>query len=329
MLSFRHIIETGLEKGADEVHVTAGAPIIYRIDNELVRADERTVLPNMVAALIDDFVPTAQAEILQEKGSCLFSYNLSGLGRLRMSISKQRGSHTLSIRIHKNLEEVLSTARFPEAVEKLYQITSGLIVLTGGGNSGRSTTALSLLNDINTYRACHIATVERPIEYLMRHKKSIVRQREVGMDTASYLSGLDDAINDGADVIFLDDVRDIETLKRIIQVADSGRLVVMVMNTPDATSTVQKVVNSFDQNERFYMKYQFASSLKAIVAHKMIRENDQKMPIHEILLGNRSIKRLIEEDKLRDINKVIAAHESMGMVTLQSAMERIIGEKSS
>jgi len=324
--NLENAIKTALVLSASDIHITAGSNIVYRKNKIVIKREDEIILPKNIDDMLKEILSEEHKNELALKKQLLISSNLFNLGRFKLSISKQRGSFYIVIKICDTIGKI-EGFKYPQAIEELYKLKSGLIILAGPANSGKSTTSANILNKINKFQEKNIITIENPIEYLFRHEKSIIKQKEIGLDLNSHFEGIEFSFREDADVIYLDELPDKETIHMAIRAAEQGMLVIATLYTRDVHGTIQYILDSYPENQIRQIKLQLANSLKAIVCQQLITKDDGEMiPCFEIALINNALKRLIIEDKLEQINNLIVAYETMGMIGMEAYLAKLIRE---
>ena len=244
-MDFFELIKDGTEKKASDVHLTVGMPIIYRINGDLVKFGGSILTPQATEEIARTMLNDRQINELMEKGEVDTSFSAPGVGRFRINIFRQRGSYCLAIRIIPLVIPTIEELGLPLIVKDLARLPRGLILVTGPTGSGKSTTLASMIDLINSEKNYHILTLEDPIEYLHKHNKSIVNQREIGSDSLSFANGLRSALRQDPDVILVGEMRDLETISIALTAAETGHLVLSTLHTLGASKTVDRVIDVF------------------------------------------------------------------------------------
>lgn len=325
-----------LQKEASDVHLKAGImPVIRR--HGILRplaanlpALSGEEIEQMAFALMDE----RQKQHFSEFKEVDLGYGISGLGRFRMSVFRQRGTTRMVIRNIPHRVPTYQELNLPESVTKIAQIERGLILVTGVTGSGKSSTLAAMIDDINRTKNKHILTVEDPIEYLIRDRKSIVTQRELGVDATSYSRALRAGLRQDPDVILIGEMRDRETIEIALLAAETGHLVFSTVHTLDATETINRIVASFEPYQQNQIRLQLASTLKAVISQRLARKKDKTgfIPATEILVNNPRIRELIEvPERTKEIHQAIEEGQvAWGMQSFdQSLMDLLMKEQIS
>lgn len=262
--------------GASDVHVTVGIPPKCRVNGELVTLMEGRILPADSKALVEQMIPGRLVERFNREGEVDFSYAIKGVGRFRVNIFKQRGTMSFVIRLVNTEIPSPESLGLPQSVLELVKKKRGLILVTGPTGSGKSTTLASLIHIINQTQNKHIITLEDPIEYLHSHEKSIVNQREVGIDTQSYAGALRAALREDPDIILVGEMRDLDTIATAVTAAETGHLVLSTLHTIGAVPTIERIIDVFPMNQQAQIRLQLATLLEAIISQQLLPTADRK-----------------------------------------------------
>lgn len=336
MVTIEKLLTIAKERGASDLHVTVGIPPKIRINGELTNLDYHSFLPADTLALITPMLSDHFRAILEEHGEVDFSYSISKLGRYRVNIFKQRGSYAMVIRLVGLTIPTPDKLGIPESVVDLIRKKRGLVLVTGPTGSGKSTTLASLIDQINTNYNTHVITLEDPIEYLHNHKKAVVNQREIGLDTRSFASALRAALREDPDVILVGEMRDLDTISTAITAAETGHLVFSTLHTIGAAATIDRIIDVFPPYQQQQIRIQLASVLESVISQQLIPTSDGKNRVaaYEVMHANSAIRNLIREAKSHQITSIIETSKKFGMQTMDDAIydlylkRRIDGEKA-
>jgi twitching motility protein PilT len=315
-------LERLLKVGGSDLHLKVGSPPTYRIHGELHMADLPSLTAERTAELLDSMLPEHVAP--PSTGSDVdFAWGRSDLGRFRVNAYTQRGSVNVVVRAVPQNTENLADLGLPSTIAKLCSETKGLVVVTGPAGSGKTTTCSAILDHINTNRRANIITIEDPIEVLHSDKKSIVSQREVGVDIDSLADGMQSVLRQDPDVIYLGELRDRDTIEAALIAAETGQLVITTMYTTDAVETVHRILDSFPPYLERRVRQMLASSLTAIVSQRLLPRNEGsgRIPAVELMLNTEAIReRLIGTEDMDSLYETIAEGAFYGMQTLDQAI---------
>ena len=324
-MDFIELIKDGTEKKASDIHITVGLPYIYRINGKLTRIGDEIIKPDITDKIVCEILNENQLNILYEKGELDTSLSSAGTGRFRINIYKQRGSYALAIRIIPLDVPTIDELGLPGIVRDLAMLPRGLILVTGPTGSGKSTTLASMINLMNTEKSYHILTLEDPIEYLHKHNKSMVNQREIGNDSLSFANSLRAALRQDPDVILVGEMRDLETIGIALTAAETGHLVLSTLHTLGSAKTVDRVIDVFPPHQQQQIRIQFASVLQGIISQQLLPRIDGKGRIaaFEIMMATSAIKNLIREDKTHQIDTAVQTGAKFGMQTMDNSLLNI------
>ena len=341
--SVNRMIELMHEKNASDLHIRAGSPPYIRIDNDLQTIDMPAVSAADVEELTLQLGSQAELDRLAAERETSWQFHLAGVGYLRVSAYYKGGAIAVAVRLIPEEPVPFDQLNIPMVVRNIADSPRGLFLVAGITGSGKTTTLASMIEYINTTRHTHIITVEDPIEYVYRDKKSIVSQRQVGRDTYSYANALRGTLREDPDVILVGEMRDMETIRAAISAAETGHLVFSTLHTMTAVDTVNRVISYFPQNERDLIRQELAYSLRGVVCQRLLRrKGGGRIPCVEILLGGKPIIRdailEAELDKLYGIIEVDSEMKSFdqhavelyraGLVTKQEAVSAFTNEEA-
>lgn len=310
------------ERGASDVHLTVGIPPKFRINGMIVTSEFPPVNAMDTEDVANSLMDDRQRRILDEKGEVDFSFGISKIGRFRVNVFKQRNTCAAAFRLVDTEIPTPQQLKLPQSIVDLYKKKSGLVLVTGPTGSGKSTTLASLIGMINSNLEDHIITLEDPIEYLHKHNKSIVNQREIGIDTMSYAAALRAALREDPDVILVGEMRDLETISTAITAAETGHLVFSTLHTIGAAETVDRIVDVFPTDQQEQIRVQLAQVLEGVISQRLVPTADGKgrRGAYEILLVNNAVRNLIREGKTYQINSVLQTGKKLGMMTMDDAL---------
>jgi len=330
--NLNELLTIAVKGKASDVHLKAGLPPMFRIDGNLVPLKEgRRMPPEEVARLADLMMNSFQKEKFKETNEIDLAYGVSGVGRFRVNIFQQRGAVGIVLRVIPFKISSLEELNLPKSIEKVAMERRGLILVTGTTGSGKSTTLAAIIDYINSRRTAHILTIEDPIEYLIRDKRCIINQREIGVDTMTFGHALRAALRQDPDVILVGEMRDLETIETALTAAETGHLVMSTLHTLDATETISRIVSAFPPHHQKQIRMQLASVIRGIVSQRLVPRIDGKgrVPACEILISNSRIRELIEEeDRTKEIPTAIAqSFVSYGMQSFDQSLLGLLNQK--
>lgn len=319
------LLLSAVEKDASDIFIIAGSPVSFRLGNEIVPQTEGKLSAEEASGTISQLYAYTNGlrpiKRLEEKGDDDFSFSIPHVGRFRVNAYKQRGSFAAVLRVVKFELPDPAHMHIPEAIIQLSQKKHGLVLITGSAGSGKSTTLACIIDRINQTRNSHIITIEDPIEYLHRHSKSIVSQREVEADTSSYLTALRAALRQSPNVVLLGEMRDFETISVAMTAAETGQLVLSTLHTTGAANTIDRIIDVFPPSQQQQIRIQLSMVLEAVVSQQLVPTVDGKLvPAFEIMMVNSAIRNLIRESKIHQIDNVIYSSSGEGMISMDASL---------
>jgi twitching motility protein PilT len=321
-MNLNELLTIGVERNASDIHLTVGIPPTYRIDGLLVALVERKLTPEDTLDLVKQVLDDQKMNILEERGEVDFSYSIPTIGRFRVNAFKQRGSYAMVLRIIPLEIPSMNDLGLPPIIHDLSKLPRGLILVTGPTGSGKTTTLASIINKINSERRCNIITLEDPLEYLHKHKKSIVNQREIGSDTQNFANGLRAALREDPDVILVGEMRDLETISTAITAAETGHLVLSTLHTNGAAKTMDRIIDVFPPYQQQQIRVQLAAVIEAVISQQLMLKATGKGRVgaFEIMTATPAIRNLIREGKMHQIDTVIQTSSALGMQTMDNSL---------
>ena len=325
-MNLDEILLFAAKQDASDVHLSVGLPPILRIHKELVYLDSEPLTPENTAEMMYSIMTDRQKELFKEKLEHDFSYGIKGIARFRVNVFYQRNSIAAAFRrISFDIPE-LDSLGVPQIAHKIIQEERGLILVTGPTGHGKSTSLASMIDEINSKKSKHIVTVEDPIEYLFRHKQSVVVQRELGSDTLSFPNALRAALREDPDVILVGEMRDLDTIATALTAAETGHLVFATLHTNSAAQSVDRIVDVFPPYQQDQVKTQLAGVLLAIFSQQLMEKNDRTGLVlaTEVLVATPAVRNLIREGKSFQIPSVIQTNANLGMETMEHALKNLV-----
>ena len=328
-MELNEILRVAVKGSASDIHLKAGLPPLFRVDGALLPLkDGARLRPEQIATILKQLTNERQREYFEGRHEIDLAYSVPGLGRFRVNAFRQRGTIGIVFRVIPFGVKTIQQLNLPPAVEKVAMEHRGLVLVTGTTGSGKSTTLAAMLDHINSNRTCHVMTIEDPIEFLIRDKRSIVNQREVGVDTSNFASSLRAALRQDPDVILVGEMRDFETIETAITAAETGHLVMSTLHTLDATETISRMVSVFPPHQQQQIRLQIAATIRGIISQRLVPRADGKgrVPATEVLVSTARIRECIsEKEKTGEIRDAIAnGFTSYGMQTFdQSLMSHV------
>ncbi len=324
-MELNEILQVALRAGASDIHLKAGLPPMFRVDGALVPLkDARRMAPEEIGRMAFGIMNEYQKEKFKQTNEVDLAYGVPGLGRFRVNVFQQRGTLGVVLRVIPFKISTIEQLMLPKVLEKIAAEQRGLVLVTGTTGSGKSTTLAAMIDHINGTETCHIMTIEDPIEFLIRDKRSIVNQREVGVDTMSFGQALKSALRQDPDVILVGEMRDLETIETALTAAETGHLVMSTLHTLDATETINRIISAFPPYQQKQVRLQLGSVLKAVISQRLVPRADGKgrVPAIEVLLATARVRELIEDkDRTKEIPDAIAqGHVAYGMQTFDQSL---------
>lgn len=328
-MTLMEYITEATQRGAADLFILAGAPCCIRLGRELVPLDGHKLLPDDTKALILEIYALANREtdVFFRTWDDDFSFAVPGLARFRVNTYRQRGSMAAVIRVVSFAIPDYRQMRIPEQIMDLSKLHNGMVLVTGAADSGKSTTLACMLDRINQTRSCHIITLEDPIEYLHRDKMSIISQREVAIDTATFPTALRACLRQSPDVIQLGEMRDLETIRAAMTAAETGHLLLTTLHTRTAVSTIDRIVDTFPAEQQEQVRIQLCSVLHTVISQQLLpRKGGGLVPAFEIMHMNKAIQSLIRERKIHQIDNTIMSSAAEGMITMDQSIINLYAE---
>jgi len=317
-----NLLKTTIDLKASDLHITVAVPPTVRVNGKLIKIGDEPITPEMSAKLIKDVLTEDELNKLDTNGELDLSFANPGLGRFRVNVFKQRGSYSMALRVVALNIPTIEQLGLPTVTKELARKQRGLVLVTGPTGSGKSTTLASMIDLINNERNCHILTLEDPIEYLHKHNKSIVNQREIGNDSISFANALRSALRQDPDVILVGEMRDLETISIAITAAETGHLVLSTLHTLGAAKTVDRIIDVFPPHQQQQIKVQLSSVLEGVISQQLIPKADGtgRIGAYEVMVTTPAIRNLIREGKSHQIQTSIQTGVKFGMQTMDQSI---------
>lgn len=321
-------LEKAISIGASDVHLRVDEHPIIRKDGKIIKIDMPKLSENDITSILNVLVPKNVKTRANSVFDMDFSYEIKGVSRFRVNLSRQLGKNAIVIRnipySIKNIEDL----NLPLSIEQFARLNNGIILVTGPTGSGKSTTLASLIDYINANYPKHIITIEDPIEFIFTNKKSIISQRQVEIDTPSFPEGVKYAMRQDPDVILIGEIRDRETVESALKASETGHLVFATLHTNDAVQTINRIVNLFDPQDRQYVRSQLAATLRGTISQKLVnlRNGEGRRPACEVLVSTPTIKDFIIKDELEQIYSLVKKGSFNEMLTMNMSLHRLVKE---
>lgn len=318
-----------IEKGASDLHLSAGHPPIFRINRKLIPLTrENPLTPEDAKKLCFSLMNEQQIARFLEEKEIDFSYNFEEKGRFRINVFHQTGNVSASMRLVSNQIRSIDELNLPIQIYRFCKNVQGFILITGPSSHGKSTTLAAMINEINTTRSCHIITIEDPIEYIFEDDKAIINQRELNYDTLSFAKALKSTFREDPDVIMVGEMRDPETIATAITAAETGHLVLATLHTNSASQTIHRIVDTFAGEQQNQIRTQLSGSLVGVISQRLIPSIEGGVvPACEIMFNTPAVSNLIRENKIYEIPLVIETSSDLGMVSLNRSLAELIRKR--
>ena len=325
MSTMERILRLMGEKKASDVYLSANAPALIKINGECVPINNQLLPPDAPRNLLAEIVPPDRIEELEETGELNMGVPLAGVGRFRVSAMRQRGTYAVVIRFIAQEIPKLSSLNLPPVLSELIMEKRGLILVVGATGSGKSTTLAAMIDERNEAMTGHILTVEDPVEYQFKNKKSIVNQREIGGDTQSLQTALKNALRQAPDVILIGEIRDRETMSAAIAYAQSGHLCLATLHGNNSYHALNRILSFYPVEVRSTMLGDLGSALKAIISQRLVRtKTGERLPAAEVMLNTKLVADLIEQSDFSGVREAMEKSMAEGSQTFEEALAQLI-----
>lgn len=324
-MDIKQILVDAVKKGASDIFLVSGASLAYKIDSRVISQDSAPLRPEATLEATREIFNLAGMNVQEYEGvrnEMDFSFSIAGTGRFRANIYRQRGSYSAVLRCVPFELPDSAKLGIPDEVIGLSEAKSGIVLVTGAAGNGKSTTLSCIIDRINSSCEGHIITIEDPIEFLHKHKKCIISQREINIDTGSYVDALRAALRQAPNVIFVGEMRDFETINIAMTAAETGQLVLSTLHTNGAANTVDRIIDVFPTNQQHQIRVQLSMVLRAVVTQQLVPAvGGGLVPAFEIMNVNNAIRTMIREQKTHQIDTILQSEA--GMQTMDSSLMKL------
>ncbi len=324
-VDLRELLQLVVKRNASDLHLTEGEPPILRVDGELVPIEAARLTADDTKRMIYGVLTDRQKVEFEEEMELDFSLYIPNISRFRVNVHQQRGCVEAAFRVVLLDIRTIEELGLPAMVGKLALKPSGLVIITGPTGMGKTTTLAAMVDLINTQRRCLIVTIEDPIEYLFRNKKSIIKQREVGSDTHTFASALKHVLRQDPDVILIGEMRDLETIATAMTAAETGHLVLSTLHTPDAPQTIDRIIDVFPPHQQQQIMVQLAGCIQGIAAQQLLPRKDGRGRIvaTEVMIGTDAVRSCVRERRTHQLSTIIQTGSQFGMSTMDKSLKEL------
>ena len=317
-----NVVKRGINQGVQSVFFFEGFPPLGS-NGGITRLSKEPLTNNDIVELLQGTTTEMQLERFTQDNELDYTYEMGGFGRFRMCAFMRRGSLGIVVRPVSDTLPSFDELGLPDSLKEFTKYRNGLILVTGPSASGKSTTVAALLEMINRERLCHIVTVEDPIEFVFRPKRAIFSQREIGRDTKSFSGALKRIVREDADIIFVGEIRDRESMKAALELAETGALVFSTLHTLNVAQSINRIIDFFPDQEKNTARTQIANALRAVVSQRLLPKTDEACCVCEVMKVNPAIRSLIREDKIHQIVTILDTSKSEGMTSLDESLRML------
>jgi len=326
-MTLEKMLSDMVERDASDLHLTVGSPPKIRVNGELINLNENKLIPDSLNEILKNHLNKNRLLSLSEGNDIDFSIGIKGVSRFRVNIFKQRGNVAATFRKLPYSIPNLNSLGLPESISNLTLNKKGLILITGGTGSGKSTTMAALIKKISNENNAHIITIEDPIEYLYEHSNSLINQREIGSDTKSFSDSLKSVLRQDPDVVSVGELRDVDSMNAALTIAETGHLVLGTLHTNNAAGTINRLVNAFAPEKQSVIRTTLSLNLLGIISQQLIPNKDKKRSLAiEVLINTPSIKSLIRENNIHQIDNYILSGLKDGMIRMDDSIIKLYND---
>lgn len=328
-VTMKQLLEEMVQRNSTDLHLTTGAPPMYRIDGDLVPTNYEILTPELIQNLIYSVLNDQQKKKFEMEWELDFSFGIAGLSRFRGNCFQQRGSVAAALRTIPFEIRGFKELGIPLVVQELANRPKGLILCTGPTGSGKSTTLAAVIDKVNSERRCHIVSVEDPIEYLFRHKKAIINQRQVGSDTKSFGNALKYVLRQDPDVVMIGEMRDPETIGTTLTIAETGHLTLATLHTNSCAESIHRIIDVFPPHQQGQVRSQLAFVVEGVITQQLIPKiGGGRVLACEVMVATPAIRALIRDEKEHQIYSTIQAGLKYGMQTMNQSLFNLYAKRT-
>jgi twitching motility protein PilT len=323
--TFRHLLRGAVAAGASDVHLKANAPVMFRINRELRPVEMDQPTESWMDVVLREIVPSHLRDQWQRDREIDFALAVAGIGRFRVNVFQQRGSFVAAFRVVRSVIRDFDELHLPPIVRHIAESRNGIVLLAGAPGAGKSTTLAAMIQHLNGTVRRHILTLEDPIEYFFEDQLSVIEQREIGLDTASFQTGLHNVLRQDPDVLVIGEMRDVSSAAAAVSAANVGTLVLSTLHTNDAARSIQRVLEFFPADARDDARRQLATTLRAVVCQRLVRNRaGLTLPAVEVMINTAGVAKLIEANRLDQLNGAIELGEGDGMQSFERSLTQLL-----
>jgi len=328
MITLQQLLEEMIQKKASDLHITAGVPPVFRIDGELMQSSHDVLTLEMTQSLAYSILNDRQKKRFEMEQELDLSFGVQGLSRFRGNVFLQRGNVAMALRTIPWEIRTFADLGLPPVAAELASKPRGLVLVTGPTGSGKSTTLATMIDKVNSERRAHILTVEDPIEYMHRHKKSIVNQRQLEADTKSFENALKYVLRQDPDVVLVGEMRDLVTFESALRIAETGHLTFATLHTNSAAESIHRIIDAFPAYQQPQVRAQLAFVLEGVMTQQLLPlSKGGRVMALEVMICTPAIKAMIRDDKVHQIYSLIQAGSKYGMQTMNQALFQLFMDK--
>ncbi len=325
MVNMQELLTKMVEMGASDLHFTTGRPPLFRVHGNLRSITQDALTPEECMRLAYSVMNEGQRKGFEQKKEFDFSFGISNLARFRANVFLQRGCVSMAVRLIPFEIQSVEQLGLPKIVVELAERNSGLVLVTGPTGSGKSTTLAAMVDKINGTEEGHILTVEDPIEFVHKHKKCIINQREVKADTETFASAMRVALRQDPDVVLIGEMRDTETMEAALSIAETGHLTLATLHTNSAAQTINRIVDAFPSGAKSQVRTQLSFVLQGVISQALLPKiGGGRVMVYEVMVATPAIRAMIRDDKVHQIQSAIEAGQKFGMNTMNARMAELV-----